>query len=63
MNWLLIRAVIKTGLLGSCAVWLMLTAVRHSSRLKLYDRVIRFIGAIVMAGFFVICVLVILGKF
>ena len=63
MNWFPIRAVIKTGLLGGLAVWLMLTAVRRSSQLKSYDRIIRLIGAIVIAGLFVICILVILGKF
>jgi len=62
MNWFMIRAVIKTALLGGCAVWLKVTAARSSSGLKWYDRVIRFLGGIVMAGFFVVCVLLISGK-
>jgi len=62
MNWFMIRAVVKTALAGACAVWLVLNAVRRDSGLKWYDRIIQFLGGILMAGLFVELVLIISGK-
>jgi hypothetical protein len=51
MTWPIIRALIMFGAAGWCSISLFKDAIRTGGALRGYDRAIRFLGALIMAGF------------
>jgi hypothetical protein len=50
MNWPTIRAILMLTGAGWCSISLFRDSVKKTSKMLWYDRVIRFIGGLIMAG-------------